>query len=253
MEQPADNSGVPDPAEYGERVAAVYDQWYPCDEQVGPMVDFLARHAAGGPVLELGIGTGRIALPLAARGLAVTGIDASASMVARLRGKDGGSQIAVSIGDFADVSAEGGPFRLVYVVSNTFFGLLTQAEQLRCFRNVAANLRGGGAFVIEAFVPDLARFDRGQRVAVDYLSGEQTRFTVSLHDQASQRIHSRLIVTEPGVSAAYPVEIRYAWPSELDLMAQLAGLQPLGRWAGWLGQPFTSGSSSHVSAWTAPG
>jgi hypothetical protein len=120
-------------------------------------------------------------------------------------------------------------------------------------RNVAASLRSGGVFVIEAFVPDLTRFDRGQRVQLDSISGEDTRFTVALHDQASQRIRNRHIVTRAGRSVIYPVEIRYAWPAELDLMAQLAGLRPLGRWGGWLGQPFTSGSSSHVSAWTAPG
>jgi SAM-dependent methyltransferase len=248
MEQPT--SG--DPSEYGERIAEVYDQWFPArPEQVTPVVDFLARHAADGPALELGVGTGRIALPLAARGVAVSGIDASPRMVARLRAKDGDGRVAVSLGDFADVAARGGPFQLVYVVFNTFFGLLTQAEQVRCFRNVAAALRPGGVFVMEAFVPDLTRWDRGQRVQVGALTSEESRLSLSVHDPATQRVTSRDIVISAGGMAIYPVEIRYAWPSELDLMAQLAGMVTLERWAGWRGEPFTSASTGHVSAWTA--
>lgn len=253
MDQPAGGGAAFDPREYGERIAGVYDQWYPATAtHVGPVADFLASHAAGGPVLELGIGTGRIALALVARGLTVAGIDASAQMIARLRAKEGGDQVAVSTGDFADVAAEGGPFRLVYVVFNTFFALLTQADQVRCVRNVAANLSSGGVFVIEAFVPDLARFDRGQRLHVDDLSGEESRFSLAVHDQANQRVSSRHIVVGADRARSYPVELRYAWPSELDLMAQLAGLEPTGRWGGWQGQPFTSASTMHVSAWTAP-
>jgi SAM-dependent methyltransferase len=252
MDEPTpDASGAPDPSEYGERIADVYDQWFPASpEQVTPVVDFLARHAAGGPALELGVGTGRVALPLAARGVAVSGIDASPRMLARLRAKDGGGRLAASLGNFADVTAGGGPFQLVYVVFNTFFGLLTQAEQVRCFRNVAANLRPGGAFVIEAFVPDLTRWDRGQRVQVDALTGAESRLGLSVHDQATQRVTSRDIVISAHGTVTYPVEIRYAWPSELDLMAQLAGLETLGRWGGWRDEPFTSASTAHVSAWT---
>jgi SAM-dependent methyltransferase len=229
-----------DPSEYGEHIADVYDQWFPASaEQLTPMVDFLARHAAGGPALELGVGTGRVALPLAARGVAVSGIDASPRMLARLRGKEGGDRVA----------AGGGPFQLVYVVFNTFFGLLTQAEQVRCFRSVAASLRPGGVFVIEAFVPDLTRWDRGQRVQVGALAGEESRLGLSVHDQATQRVTSRDIVISAQGMVSYPVEIRYAWPSELDLMAELAGLEPLGRWGGWRDEPFTSASTGHVSAW----
>jgi SAM-dependent methyltransferase len=243
-----------DPSEYGERLADVYDQWFPASaEQLTPMVDFLARHAAGGQALELGVGTGRVALPLAARGVAVSGIDASPKMLARLRAKEGGDRVAASLGNFADVAAGGGPFQLVYVVFNTFFGLLTQAEQVRCFRSVAANLRPGGVFVIEAFVPDLTRWDRGQRVQVSALAGEESRLGLSVHDPATQRVTSRDIVISTHGTVSYPVEIRYAWPSELDLMAELAGLEPLGRWGGWRDEPFTSASTAHVSAWvTSP-
>jgi SAM-dependent methyltransferase len=247
MDQPIPAS---DPSEYGEHIADVYDQWFPASaEQLTPMVDFLARHAAGGPALELGVGTGRVALPLAARGVAVSGIDASPRMLARLRAKEGGGLVAASLGNFADVAAGGGPFQLVYVVFNTFFGLLTQAEQVRCFRNVAANLRPGGVFVIEAFVPDLTRWDRGQRVQVGALAAEESRLGLSVHDLATQRVTSRDIVISAHGMVTYPVEIRYAWPSELDLMAELAGLEPLGRWGGWRDEPFTSASAMHVSAW----
>jgi SAM-dependent methyltransferase len=250
---PDGDDPLPDPSDYGERIAEVYDQWYAGDPgQVRPAVDFLAGHAGDGPVLELGVGTGRIAVPLASRGLAVSGIDVSPQMIAKLREKVGGDRVKVSIGDFADVDADGGPFRLVYVVFSTFFGLLTQAEQVRCFRNVAANLIPGGVFVIEAFVPDLARFDRGQRLQVDDLRGETGLISASVHDRAAQRIHSRHYAISDGGISSYPVEIRYAWPSELDLMAQIAGLDPLARWAGWQDQPFTSTSGMHVSAWTAP-
>ena len=250
---PDGDDPLPDPSAYGERIAAVYDQWYADDAgHVTPVVDFLAGHAGDGPALELGVGTGRIAIPLATRGLAVSGIDASPQMIAKLRDKVGGDRVAVSIGDFTEVNAEGGPFRLVYVVFNTFFGLLTQASQVRCFRNVAANLVPGGVFVIEAFVPDPARFDRDQRLQVDDVRGETGLISASVHDRATQRIRTRHYAISDGGISSYPVELRYAWPSELDLMAQLAGFEPLGRWAGWQRQPFTSASGMHVSAWTAP-
>jgi SAM-dependent methyltransferase len=250
---PDGDDPLPDPSDYGERIAEVYDQWYAGDAaHVTPIVDFLAGHAGDGPVLELGVGTGRIAIPLAARGLAVSGIDISPEMIAKLRDKVGGDRVTVSVGDFAEVNAEGGPFQLVYVVLSTFFGLLTQADQVRCFRNVAASLTPGGVFVIEAFVPDPARFDRGQRLDVDDLRGETGLISASVHDRATQRIRTRHYAISDGGISSYPAEIRYAWPSELDLMARLAGLEPMGRWSGWQGQPFTSASGMHVSAWTAP-
>jgi SAM-dependent methyltransferase len=245
--------GGGDPAEYGDRIADVYDEWHGQRDPVGPVVEFLAARAAGGPALELGIGTGRIALPLAARGIQVDGIDASARMVGQLRAKPGGAGLAVVTSDFTDVPAPGGPYRLVYVVFNTFFALLTQEDQVRCFAQVAARLRPGGTFVIEAFVPDLTLYDQGQqRLRVDGFDQGVTRLSATLHDRASQRFRSRhLVLTETGIQT-YPVELRYAWPSELDLMARLAGMTPAGRWDGWEQRPFTSASRSHVSAWQTP-
>jgi SAM-dependent methyltransferase len=254
---PVANGGDPaNPAEYGDHIADVYDEWHGERDDISPVVDFLATWAGqtrDQPVLELGIGTGRIALPLAARGLRVEGIDASARMVARLRGKPGGAGLPVTIGDFADVTAPGGPYGLVYVVFNTFFALMSQEDQVRCFGNVAASLVPGGAFVIEAFVPDLTLYDHGQqRVRVDGFEKDATRLSATLHDRAGQRFRARhMVLSEDGIQT-YPVELRYAWPSELDLMARLAGMAPAGRWEGWEHRPFTSASPSHVSVWQTP-
>jgi SAM-dependent methyltransferase len=251
---PVANGG--DPAEYGDRIADVYDEWHGERDDVSPVVEFLttwAAEAGDRPVLELGIGTGRIVLPLAARGLRVDGIDASDRMVQRLRAKPGGASLAVTIGDFADVRAPGGPYGLVYVVFNTFFALLTQEDQVRCFANVAARLGPGGAFVIEAFVPDLTLYDRGQqRVRVDGFEQDATRLSATLHDRAGQRFRARHMVLSADGVQTYPVELRYAWPSELDLMARLAGMVPAGRWEDWGGRPFTSASPAHVSVWRKP-
>lgn len=248
MNQPAGRHD-PDPADYGERIAGVYDEWFGARDDLAPMVDFLAARSQGRPALELGIGTGRIAVPLASRGVPVDGIDASPRMVEQMRAKPGGRDLAVSIGDFADVRAPGGPYGLIYVVFNTFFCLLTQDDQIRCVSNVAANLVPGGVFVLEAFVPDLTRYDRGQRMQVDRLEEAFTRLTASVHDLASQRIGTREMVLGADGIETFPVEMRYAWPSELDLMARLAGMRPVGRWGGWQHQPFTSASGSHVSVW----
>ena len=209
-------------------------------------MEFLAQVAGPGPVLELGIGTGRIALPLAERGLEVHGIDASEEMVSKLRAKPGGDAIQVTIGDFADVGVQGA-FPLVFVVFNTLFALLTQENQLRCFQGVAQHLTEDGVFVVQAFVPDLARFDRSQRVQAFSIEVDSVRIDASIHDLANQRIDAQLIqVTGEGVRM-FPVQLRYAWPSELDLMARLAGLQLRERWSGWDRAPFTSASTSHVS------
>jgi SAM-dependent methyltransferase len=244
-----------DPAAYGERIADVYDDMHfvvDRESELAATVDFLQARAGAGPVLELGIGTGRVALPLAARGVAVVGIDASPRMLDRLRAKPGGRDLPVAVGDFADVDAPGGPFGLAYVVFNTFFALCSQDAQVRCFANVATALRPGGAFVVEAFVPDPARFDRGQRVEAVDIAGETTRVSVSVHDQASQRVRAHHLVLGPEGVHTYPVDLRYAWPSELDLMARLAGLERTERWADWAGRCFTSRSISHVSVWRKP-
>ena len=236
---------------YGDRIAEIYDELYRFPAQTEAAVDLLADLAGAGPALELGIGTGRLALPLASRGVTVLGIDASEAMVAKLRAKPGGGEIDVTIGDFSTVPGET-PCQLVYVAFNTFFALLSQDDQLRCFGRVAERLVAGGRFVVEAFVPDLARFDRGQRTSSTHVLTDSVVLDVSEHHPASQRVDSaHLVISESG-NRVYPVRIRYCWPSELDLMARLAGLTLEHRWADWRRSPFTDDSGGHVSVWRRP-
>jgi SAM-dependent methyltransferase len=237
-----------DAATYGDRIAEVYDDWYVEQPDPSAMVAVLAELAGEGPVLELGIGTGRVALPLAERGLAIHGIDASTAMVARLRAKPDGDAIPVTIGDFADVGVDG-TFSLIFVVFNTFFALLSQEDQVRCFRNVADHLAEGAVFVVEAFVPDLTRFTRGQSVSAECAGADRLMLSVSDHDPVRQRIASQHLVISDDSIRPYPVRIRYAWPAELDLMAQSAGLRLRERWAGWDRQPFGVSSPQHVSVY----
>jgi SAM-dependent methyltransferase len=237
-----------DAATYGDRMAEVYDEWFGVPSDTDDAVRFLSDLAGVGPVLELGIGTGRIALPLAQKGYEVHGIDASEAMVEKLRVKPGGGDIPVTIGDFAEVDVEG-DFSLVYVVFNTFFALLSQEDQVRCFSNVARRLREGGVFVIEAFVPDMTRWDRDQRMEAHHVENDSVILGASRHDPVEQRVASNhLVVSEAGVRM-YPVRLRYAWPSELDLMARLAGLRLRKRWGGWHREPFTASSGKHISVY----
>ena len=232
---------------YGDRIAEVYDTLYSGLDTEGA-VDTLAELAGAGPVLELAIGTGRLALPLAERGLDVHGIDASEAMIAKLREKPGGDRIPVTMGDFADVAVDG-TFSLVFVAFNTLFALLTQEDQLRCFANAAAHLTDSGVFVIEAFFPDLARFDRGQRAQTNFVETDRVMLDVSRHDPVAQRVDSaHVVITEAGTKL-YPVNVRYAFPPELDLMARLAGLKLRERWGGWRRQPFDARSDRHVSVY----
>lgn len=235
---------------YGERIADVYDDWM---RSVDPTaaVTALAALAGEGPVLELGIGTGRVALPLQERGLEVHGIDASPAMLQKLREKPGGERIPTTVGDFADV-AVADRYRLVFVAANTFFGVLTQEDQVRCFRNVEAHLRDGGVFVIEAFVPDPARFDPS-RLTVRGMEADMVRIEASRHDSVSQTIDGQAIELRTEGARFIPFRIRYAWPLELDLMAQLAGLRLRERWGGWNGAPLTAASKQHVSVYERAG
>jgi len=239
-----------DASTYGENIAEVYDERYAryARADTDETVECLATLAGKGPVLELGIGTGRVALPLAARGIEVHGIDASPAMVAKLRAKPGGDRIPVTIGDFADVGVSG-EYSLIFIVFNTIFALLTQEDQIRCFRNVAAHLAMDGSFVVEAFVPDLQRFDRNQRLALEGIDPDQVRIEASQHDPVNQSVVSRHIVVSDRGIRSYPLKIRYAWPSELDLVARLAGLHLRDRWGGWHREPFTASSPSHVSVY----
>ena len=237
---------------FGEPVAATYDEESAemfTPGAVDPVVDLLAGLAGGGRALELGIGTGRIALPLARRGVPVHGIDLSRAMVARLRGKPGGKQLDVTIGDFATARAEG-TFALAYLVFNTIMNLTTQEGQVACFRNVSAHLAPGGCFVIEVHIPQLRRLPPGQNVVPYRVS--PTRWAFDLYDTATQAMSSNYIEIDGGRGEYTYFPFRYVWPSELDLMAQLAGLHLRERWGGWRREPFTSESDQHVSIWEKP-
>ena len=232
---------------FGEADAAIYDDEPRGDE--AEAVAFLAEVAKGGPALELAIGTGRIALPLAGTGIRVDGIDLSEPMVARLRSKPGGADLDVTMGDFAGVPVEGS-YRLIYVVYNTFFNLLTQDDEVRCFENVAAHLEPDGVFVIETLVPSwLYGLRDGQHVDAEDLQIDEVWLDVAKHDAVGQRLletHVRL--RGDGVSL-FPIVQRYAWPAEMDLMARIAGLRLHERWGGWEREPFTAQSRLHVSVY----
>jgi SAM-dependent methyltransferase len=237
---------------FGEPVAAAYDEssadmFRPA--VVDPAVDFLADLAGHGAALELGIGTGRIALPLAHRGVRVHGIDLSEAMVARLRAKPGAEQIGVTIGDFATTTVDG-RFSLAYLVFNTIGNLTTQDGQVACFQNVAAHLEPGGCFVIEVGVPGLQRLPPGETVRA--FSVTPTYLGFDEYDVASQGLISHHYTVVDGRLDLVSMPFRYVWPSELDLMARLAGMTLRERWSDWARAPFTSDSTSHVSVWEKP-
>jgi len=238
---------------FGEDVAARYDNpdWEMFDPAViNPVVDLLADLAGDGPALELGIGTGRIALPLAQRGVPVHGIDLSEAMVARLRVKPGSEQIGVTIGDFARTRVDG-EFAVAYLVFNTILNLTTQDEQVACFQNVAAHLRPGGCFVIEVGLPDLQRLPFGETIRPFHLS--ETRLGFDEYDVVNQGLISHHYRAVDGKFEKWSIPFRYVWPSELDLMARLAGMSLRDRWSGWKGEPFTSESTKHISVWEKTG
>ena len=234
---------------FGESVAARFDERYAHQADpavVAPIVDLLEELAAGGAALELGIGTGRIALPLAARGVPVHGIDLSEAMLARLRAKPGAERIGVTVGDFATATVEG-TFTVSYVVANTIMNLTTQDEQVACFENVTAHLEPGGSFVIEVLVPRLRRLPPGERFQP--FSVSPTHLGFDEYDVARQGLISHHYWIEDGGIEILSPPFRYVWPSELDLMARLAGMSLRERWAGWAREPFTSESEKHVSVW----
>jgi len=234
---------------FGEEIASGYDASF--GEEFDPAViaataEFLAAQARGGRALELGVGTGRIALPLSARGVPVLGIDLSRAMVERLRAKPGGDAIEVTIGDFATARVAGS-FSLVYLVFNTIENLTTQDEQVACFANAAAHLAPGGRFVIECAIPDLRALPRGERAVVFDLSEEH--WGIDEYDVATQGLVSHHF-SRVGDGVEYSSgPFRYVWPSELDLMARLAGMSLVERWSGWRREPFTNESRKHVSVW----
>jgi SAM-dependent methyltransferase len=238
-------------ATYGQHIAEVYDDWY-AGQDTGGVVEFLCGLARGGDALELGIGTGRVALPLSTRGVKVHGIDSSPAMVDKMRKKPGGENVPVTLGDFADVPVQG-LFDLIYIVFNTFFSLLTQKAQVKCFQSCAQHLKEEGAFVLENFVPDLTRFDRGQRTDTISIGTDMARIDVSLHDSVQQQVHAQHILIEEKGVRLYPVQLRYVWPSEMDLMARLAKLELRNRFGGWRGEAFSNASARHISVYRHPG
>jgi len=237
---------------FDEGAAATYDESSSdmfAPAAVEPVVDVLAAIAGSGRALELGIGTGRIALPLSERGVPVHGIELSTAMVARLRAKPGGDEIGVTIGDFATTEV-GGSFSLAYLVFNTIMNLTTQAAQVACFRNVAAHLEPGGRFVIEVMVPNLQRLPAGEIFHVFH--GSEDSWGIDEYDVATQGLTSHHLEMVDGRYERFSVPFRYVWPAELDLMAQLAGMTLRERWAGWNREPFTNDSRQHVSIWEMP-
>jgi SAM-dependent methyltransferase len=235
-----------DPGLFGRQWAAGYDRGGNPDP--GPAVDFLAATARDGPVLELAIGTGRVALPLAERGLAVEGVEGSPEMVAQLRAKPGGAAIPVAIGDMADVPVAG-PFTLVYLVFNTLFNLVDAGRQADCFRNVARVLAPGGAFVIEAFVPDPADFDRDEQLQVRAVTEDSVTMRVHRYDRAAQTfIRQTLVFGSHGVRME-PFAMRYLWPDQIDALADQGGLRLAERYEDFQRRPFTADSKTHISVY----
>ncbi len=234
---------------FDERIAASYREKWPHlfePEVVEPTVSFLGELAGTGAALELGIGTGRIAVPLSQRGIRVHGIDLSSAMVAQLRATPGSADIEVTIGDFATTRVDG-TFRLAYLVRNTIANLTTQDAQVECFRNAAAHLEPGGCFVIELYIPDLQRLPPGETVHAFTVT--PTHLGFDQYDVATQTAYSHHYWLTDGRCETFLAPFRYAWPSELDLMARLAGMRLRERWSNWKREPFTSSSRDHVSVW----
>ncbi len=233
---------------FDERIAATYDDDRDmfAPSVVEPVVDVLADLAGTGPVLEFGIGTGRIALPLAQRGLAVHGIDISRAMLKRLSAKAGAGNVAFTVGDFSSARVDG-EFTLVYLVFNTVMNLTTQAAQVACFRNAAAHLAPGGRFLVEVLVPRLQRLPPGETVMA--FRADPEHWGIDEYDVVTQGLVSHHLRAINGRIERFTAPFRYVWPAELDLMAQLAGMEPVARWGGWGREPFTRMSDQHVSIW----
>ncbi|MFI5850330.1 class I SAM-dependent methyltransferase [Micromonospora chalcea] len=235
-----------DPGLFGRLWADTYDG--PGNPDPAPAVDFLAPLADGGPVLELAVGTGRVALPLAGRGLTVEGVEASPEMVAHLRAKPGGADLPVTIGNMADVPVTG-PYRLVFLVFNTLFNLVSEERQAACFRNVARVLAPGGAFVIETFVPDPADFDRDEQIQVREVTEDSATIRLHRYDRAAQTFVRQTVTFDASGVRLKPFAMRYAWPEQIDALAEQAGLRLTERYADWDRSPFDADSRSHISVY----
>ncbi|MGH9076375.1 MAG: class I SAM-dependent DNA methyltransferase [Acidimicrobiales bacterium] len=228
--------------------AGVFDGWFDDVADAEATVEFLAGLAGTGPVLELGIGTGRIALPLAARGIPVHGIDAAEAMVERLRAKPGGQSIRTVIADFSLVEVEGS-YRLIYVIADTFFNLVDQEAQVRCFQNAARHLGSGGSFVVDVSLPDPGGWASGRAPTTRWVRADEVVLRVVHHDPVDQTVLAQHVALSAGGVSLYPNLMRYAWPAEMDLMARLAGLTLRRRWGGWRGERYGLASRRHVSVY----
>lgn len=233
---------------FEEDTAEVYDEQVNRGDEAAT-VAFLHEKARGGPVLELAIGTGRIALPLSRRGIRVDGIDFSPAMIAKLQAKSGADKLGITLGNFADVAVPH-TYRLIYVIFNTLFNLLTQEEQVRCFENVAAHLTDDGFFVVEGEVPsEWYRLRNNQYVDLEGLEVGNVRLDVARYDPVKQLLEeTHVVLSSTGIQLS-PIVTRYAWPSELDLMARIAGLKLKERWGGWNREPLTGNSRNCVSVY----
>ncbi|GIE33884.1 methyltransferase [Actinoplanes italicus] len=240
-----------DPGLFGRHWAAHYDS--PGNPDPAPAVDFLAPLAGDGPVLELAIGSGRVALPLAERGVEVEGIEASPEMIELMRGKPGGDRIPVTVADMADVPVTGGPYPLVYLVFNTLFNLTVKGRQEDCFHNVARVLAPGGRFVIEAFVPDDAKFDQEEReVQVWSVTEDEVRVRMHRYDRTEQSFVRQTVVFTDGGVRLQPFGMRYQWPEQIDAMAAAAGLELEARYANWQREEFGPESTDHITVYRKP-
>ena len=238
------------PETFGELNADEYDLLHnPGTTEAA--IELLSEFALPGRTLELAIGTGRVALPLAERGCRIEGIEASPLMVEKLRQKPGGHGIPVTIGDMSEVKADG-MFDFIFLIFNTLYNLTSQAAQVNCFRNAASMLAPGGAFLIEAFVPDLSQFHDHRSVKPRHVGFSSLALEAAVHDPTTQRIDYQVLrVTSEGTKLT-PLPMRYAWPQETDLMAQLAGLDLENRWGGWDKSDFTANSRMHISVYRKP-
>ena len=247
-----DDPGTFDPAEYGRHISAVYDSVaeYAFSTDTDATVAVLADLADGGSVLEFGIGTGRLGLPLAQRGLRVCGIDGSAEMLDQLRSKPGGADLTTVVGNFADTRVDG-PFDLVVLVANTIYALPSQDAQVQAFRNAADHLRPGGCFVIEAWVPDVGDFRAGRALRIVSISDRRVVLEAVELDPVEQRMRTTKLFCGPDGLLAYPANHRYAWPAELDLMAAMAGMHRVHRWEDWRRRPYTAASRHHITVYAA--
>jgi SAM-dependent methyltransferase len=241
-----------DPASFGDHFAEVYDEMHPALSSSDPMIQALAKLACGGPVLELGVGTGRVALPLSSLGITVHGIEASEKMVARLRAKPDGSGIPVTMGDFRNVRGAD-HYSLIFCVQSTFFSLPSQADQLECLKSCASHLRQDGAILLEAFSPDPSQFEKKHNMSILDVQIGRVTLDVSHHDTIEQKITMQHLIIMPTGIKMYPVQLRYAWPSELDLMARISGLVLEDRRGGWKGEDYAGAGGRHVSIYRKRG